>query len=117
METLKIRDIYIHQLGAYLYKYHNKLLPHDQHAISFTSVTDRHSYTYNTRQSSHVYVAPTNTLLAKNTIKIHGAIFWNLLKSSIKNSPSLSSFKKNLKYHIIQQYVNDVSNNDYASIT
>ena len=54
-----------------------------------TVIADTHSYIYDTRQSSTIQIAPTKTLLAKNTIKIQGAIFWNILRPTIKNSPSL----------------------------
>jgi len=117
LKTLKIRDIYIHQLGTYLYRYHNNLLPPGHLTISFTTVADSHSYTYDTRQSSNIQIVPTNTLLAQNTIKIQGAIFWNFLRHSIKNSQSLPTFKKNLKQHIIEQYDSDESSNNYALIT
>jgi len=107
----------MHQLGTYLYRYHNNLLPPVHHTISFPTVADTHSYTYDTRQSSTIQIAPTKTILAKNTIKIQGAIFWNILRPAIKNSPSLYTFKNNLKHHIIDQYDSNESNNDYASIT
>jgi hypothetical protein len=115
-KTLKIRDIYVHQLGTYMYRYHNQLLPSDHETICFKSIAESTSHSYKTRQSDNIHVPQTNTLLAKNTIKTQGAIFWNTLKPSIKNSPSLSTFKSNIKKHILFQYDSDESTNDYALI-
>ena len=44
-----------------------------------------------------LHVDPTNTKLAQNNIKTQGPLTWNKLNIKIKNSPSLASFKTNLK--------------------
>ena len=51
-----------------------------------------------------IYIDPTKIKLAENTIKTQGALFWNSLDVSLKNSPSVSSFKTNLKRRLVSCY-------------
>ena len=62
------------------------------------------------------HIVPTNTQLAKNTIKTQGPLIWNTLNTHIKNSASLDQFKKSLKKHILNQYTSEIYNNEYASL-
>ena len=115
LKKLKIRDIYTYQLATHMYRYHHNLLPQGLPNNQFTAQSEIHNY--NTRQALDLYVEPTNTKLAKNTIKTQGPLIWNSINNSIKNSCSLASFKKALKKHILGQYIHQTTNNKYASIT
>ena len=46
------------------------------------------------------------TLLAKKSFMYDGPRFWNSLSEGIKKSPSLNSFKKNLKTFLLKSYSN-----------
>ena len=97
-----------------MYRYHHDLLPPDLPNVSFTTQSEIHNY--NTRQAFNLHIAPTNTQLANNTIKIQGPLIWNTMNISIKNCASLGIFKKSLKKHIFDQYTSEIYNNEYASI-
>ena len=102
LKTLKIFDIYSHQLAIHMYRFHHDLLPPGLPNNSFSAQSDFHDY--NTRQANDFHINPTNTKLAENNIRTQGPLFWNRLNINIKNSPSLASFKSNLKKYFIDQY-------------
>jgi hypothetical protein len=77
---------------------------------------DSHTHSYDTRQSADIRFPKTATMLAKNTIKTQDASIWNTLNNTIKNSPSLATFKRNLKKHILSQYTTDATSNSYATV-
>jgi hypothetical protein len=115
LQTLKVRDIYIHQLATFMYRYNRELLP--RHLINSLFNTNINSNTYyDTRQSADIRVPKTATMLATNTLNTQGAIIWNTLNSTIKKSPSMTIFKKKLKTHILGQYTTDVASNSYATV-
>ena len=95
LKKLKIRDIYIQQLAVHMYRYHHDLLPPGLPNNKFTVQSDIHNY--NTRQALDLHIDPTNTKLAKNTIKTQGPMIWNSINKTIKNCRSLVSFKTPLK--------------------
>ena len=113
-KTLKVHDLYTYQLGIYMFRYQHNLLPTGHQIISFKSNAESYTHSYDTRHATDLYVHPTNTLLAKNTIKSQGPILCNSLNSSIKNSPSLASLKYNLKKHILYIYNTNESSNEYV---
>ena len=87
--------LYSYQLAIHMYRYHHDLLPPglpNNHLPTQANIHD-----YNTRQANDLHVDPTNTKLAQNNIKTQGPLTWNKLNIKIKNSPSLPSFKTNLK--------------------
>ena len=64
-----------------------------------------------------LHIDPTNTKLAKNTIKTQGPMIWNSINKRIKNCNSLVSFKKSFKKFILDQYESNVTTNKYATLT
>ena len=114
LNKLKIRDIYSYQLAIHMYRFYHDLLPPDLPNVTFTTQSEIHNY--NTRQVLNLHIVPTNTQLAKNTIKTQGPLIWNTLNTHIKNSASLDQFKKSLKKHILNQYTSEIYNNEYASL-
>ena len=103
LNTLKLHDIYHFQLGLFMYKYHHNLLPPGLLDNTFfkTNVQIHH---YNTRQAQDFHIDQTNTKLAENTIKTQGALLWNNMNPTLRNSPSLAIFKKRLKKTLISNY-------------
>ena len=114
LNKLKLRDIYTYQLAIHMYRFYHDLLPPDLPNVTFTTQSEIHNY--NTRQVLNLHIAPTNTQLAKNTIKTQGPLIWNTLNTHIKNSASLDQFKISLKKHILNQYTSEIYNNEYASL-
>ena len=100
LKKLKFFDIYSYQLATHMYRYHHDLLPPGLPNNHFPTQANIHDY--NTRQANDLHVDPTNTKLALNNIKTQGPLTWNKLNIKIKNSPSLASFKTNLKKHILK---------------
>ena len=114
LSKLKIRDIYTYQLAIHMYRYHHDLLPPDLPYVTFTTQSEIHNY--NTRQVSNLHIAPTNTQLAKNTIKTQGPLIWNTLNTYMKNSATLGQFKKSLKNISLTKYTSEINDNEYASL-
>jgi len=116
-QALKVHDIYIHQLSTFMYRHDRSLLPKHISNTLFQSNADCKTHRYDTRQSSDIHIDKTSTNLAKNTITTQGAILWNTMKSDIKNSPSLATFKRKLKTHILDQYALECTTNRYATVS
>lgn len=103
LNSLKIHDIHLFQLAIFMYKYNNDMLPPDLlDANFFLNNDDIHKYS--TRHADDFHIRPTQTQLARNTIKTQGALLWNSLPVSIKSSPTIATFKHNLKKHLINNY-------------
>ena len=115
LKKLKIRDIYTNQLAIHMFKYNNKLLPHDLPATLFTNQYDVHNYP--TRHASDLHIALTHSKLAENTFRTQGPLIWNHMNINLKNCKSLAIFKKRLNNYINAQYQSEIYNNEYASIT
>jgi hypothetical protein len=101
--TLKVHDIYFHQLGTFMYQLHNNMFPSN---LTFNELftTNESIHDHNTRQAGDFHVTLTKTKLAENTIRVQGALFWNSLPLHLKSCPSIASFKSNLKKHLISYY-------------
>ena len=97
-----------------MYRYHHYFLPPGLPNNKFTIQSDIHKY--NTRQALDLHIDPTNTKLAKNTIKTQDPMIWNSINKTIKNCNSLVSFKKSLNKFILAQYECNVTTNKYATL-
>ena len=101
--TLKLHDIYHFQLGTFMYKFHHNQLPPDLLGPNFFK-RNVQVHSHETRHALDFHIDPTKTKLAENTIKTQGALLWNRLSVSLKNSPSVSSFKSNFKRLLVSCY-------------
>ena len=97
-KILKINDLFLFQLGQFMYNYNNNSLPH-----MFDTMYHKNQsfHTYPTRRSNEFHLPLLRTLLARNTF---GQIFLNSLDSDIKDAPSLNSFKSKLKMFLLKYY-------------
>ena len=100
-KLLKIRDLYLLQLGQFMYNYNKGLLPS---AFSEMFVKNNTFHNYPTRHSGELHLPLLRTISAQNTFFYEGPKFWNSLSNAIKVSPSLNSFKNKLKLFLIQSY-------------
>ena len=93
-KKLKILNIYeINKLRLYLFSYKlcNSMYP-DIMSSTLRYVSDVHSY--NTRQSSDIYIPKPRTNFKKQTVYYQAAILWNSLPHNIRNSNSINVFKR-----------------------
>ena len=70
----------------------------------FSRNNDVHSY--NTRKANNLHVPFARTHVRKFSTKINGALVWNSLPDSIRNSKNLNTFKKLMKDFLIAKKSN-----------
>lgn len=100
-KILKIKDLYLLQLGQFMLNFKKEALPE----IFRTMFLKNHSFhNYPTRHSDEFHLPLLRTALAQNTFIYDGPKFWNSLCENIRNAPSLYSFKKRLKSHLLKAY-------------
>ena len=97
LNILKLNDIYLLQLGIFMYKYQNNLLPIN-FANSFLRTDQVHNY--NTRASRLFYVPSCRTNIRKFTVNYQGLCFYNSIDADIRNVASISLFQSKLKTYL-----------------
>ena len=100
-KILKVKDIYLLQLGIFMYQYYSNGLPNSFQSM-FT--TNRQIHSYDTRQSSKVHIPYCRTSQAQKFISYQGPIFWNSLSTGLRNLQSRALFKKKLKSILLDAY-------------
>ena len=85
-----------------MYKYHNQLLPSVFNSF-FTKVDQVHRYNIRHASKLSYNLAKVRTNYGKFNIRFQGPMIWNSIDADLK-SFSLSSFKLNLKEHLINNY-------------
>ena len=98
---LKINDLYLLHLGEFMYKFNSGTLPFAFHDMF---KQNRTFHKYPTRQSEEFHLPFLRTFFAQKTFIFEGPKFWNTLRVDLKNSPSLSVFKRNLKKSLLAPY-------------
>ena len=100
-KQLKIDDLCKLNIGSFMYKFNNEMLP-PMFDEMFTTNADNHNY--NTRFALN-FEFPNNKLeFGNKSISYQGVKIWNSIPSNIKNSKSLNLFKSNYKDSFISQY-------------
>ena len=89
LNKLKIQDLHSLQVGIFMYQFHHNLFPDDLLEPNYFTMNNE-VYNYNTRGATSIRVGLVNTCLAYNTIRIQGALLWNILPTSLKNAPSIN---------------------------
>ena len=97
LRCLKFDDIHLFQLGMFMFKYSNKLLPQTFDDI-FLRINEIHEY--GTRRAGEFYVPTCRTRLRQFSINYQGPLFYNALSSEIRGASTLSLFKKKLKLYL-----------------
>ena len=82
-----------------MYLYCNDSLP-DIFKEFFKKVNNR----YNTRQKNNIKPELFKSNIKKFSVKVQGPKIWNSLNAKVKLSPSIYSFKSNLKNSLISKY-------------
>ena len=104
LEFLKIDDIRQFQLLSFVCGCQNKLAPAFFHSF-FVQCAQIHSYS--TRLASHgdLFLERKNAFqYGIRSVEYKGARLWNIVPVHIRESPSLSVFRSNLKKHFLYQY-------------
>jgi len=106
LKTLKVCDLYTFQTAQFMYQYNRNQLPTHILDQDFFMINLDVQARINPRISAdcNYYVRRTNTVLADKTLRINGAVLWNSLSSSLKQAPSLSTFKSRLKHILLESY-------------
>lgn len=97
-QILKCRAIHKYQMGQFIYKYTEKMLPP---LYSYLFILRSSVHDYPTRFSSFYTPWGYSIDLTKRSLRHDGIAFWNSLSWNIKKSPSLNSYKFNLKKFLI----------------
>ena len=97
-EILKFSDVYLYQIGKFMYLFKRGLLPNYSRDM-FTLESQIHSY--NIRNSSLFYILHYRTNFRKFSIRFQGPTFFNSLSREIQNSESISLFGKRLKKFLL----------------
>ena len=105
-KILKISDLYLFNLGQFMYKYNNNELPNIFHSMF---PPNRSIHNYPTRRSNEFHLPLLRTLLAQNTFVYDGPKFWNSLSNDIKNAKTIHSFKRKLKSLLLKSYNNQTN--------
>ena len=103
LKLLKFTDLYYLNLGLFMYKYMNRVLPACFNSF-FTLTSNVHSYNTRSTARKNLYVNYTRTTLSKSGVVQRGTRYWNSLDDSLKSSPSISMFAKKLKTYLITAY-------------
>ena len=101
LSLLTIKDIFKLQVAKFVYKQRGNSLP-----SIFRKYYSTHAQVrgHRTRQTDRLHVHNPRTTHGVKYIKVIGINVFNNLPMYITNSPSLNSFKRRVKKHLLMQY-------------
>ena len=94
LKLLHLKDINTFQLGLFMYKCTNNLLP-DHLCHLFEENSEYHKY--ETRSSSLIHIPKHKKVSFQHTVRFSGPKVWNNLPGHLKSARSLSLFKRHYK--------------------
>ena len=97
LRILKFNDIYLLNLGKFMYSYLNGLLSSSFNDC-FIKVNQVHHY--NKRSSNNFYTRFCKTKIQQFSVSYQGPKFFNTLSSDMQKTYSLQSFQNKLKKNI-----------------
>ena len=98
---LKLADIYNFQLGQFVYKYVNNILPKS----CLKHIKRQYPlHSYSLRRNLLLAIMPYKSKIRENYIGVSGPRYWNGLPEGITNSISFITFKNQIKNYLIQMY-------------
>ena len=104
LQILKLEDIYRLYISFFAYECVNNITP-IHFSDYFTQISEFHQY--NTRSASHddLFLVRKNTVqYGLCSICFNGVKSWNTILTDVRNSPSISIFKKKLKKFLLDSY-------------
>ena len=102
LDLLNIFDIYRYQLGSFMYKCVNNMLPHTFCNFYTTSGT---MHSYNTRNADKLYNCPVRSNVFQNSVRCNGSKLWNSLSNVCIHCTSLAIFKSHYKSILLHNYI------------
>ena len=99
--VLKVKDIYLLQLGALMYELNAGLLPV---ALARIFKKNNQVHSYSTRQAQAYHLPLVRTQFALTTVGSTGPRLWNSLEPRIAQSVSIYVFKRKLKLLYLSRY-------------
>ena len=104
LRILSIFDLYKFQLGLFVYKFHNGILPG---VFDHFYCTNSSFHNFNTRNRYTLTNPYSRTVLNKNQIRGTGVNLWNSLNPDLKMAKSANSFKRLFKIYLLQYSIGD----------
>ena len=101
LHLLNVYDISNLNTAIFMFMCSKRLLP----PVMLSKFSLNNSvHNHNTRNSVNYHLPKVRTNTSKNTIFFKGPILWNHLPNTVKNAPSLNSFKRAYKSHLLSLY-------------
>ena len=101
LKILKLVDIYKFQLGQFIFKSINNLLPKSS---SYHIKKHDLTHDYPLRNECSISTVSFKTKIRENYIGVSGPQLWNLLPELVKSSVTFLIFKRNLKDFLLKHY-------------
>ena len=97
LKILKLYDLFDLKLLTFVYESVNRLSPPYFHNF-FTTLSDVHQYDTRQAREGGIFMTQPNTLqYGLRSVRYAGAKSWNSIPFNIKQSPSVTSFRRQLK--------------------
>ena len=94
-KILAFSDIYKYILGIHMFKLHS------------TNLINYPVHNYNTRNLGNATTTFQRLSICQRSLSYKGPKLWNSIPVSIKNSPSIHTFKRDYKLHLLSSYNSD----------
>ena len=101
LNFLTVSDIYIMELGVFMYKFTIHDLP-AAFNIFFKKRSEIHDYP--TRHVNDFNHTKNKKVFSDQSVRTQGPILWNSLSKTVKSSKSLNIFRTQLKKQLIEKY-------------
>jgi len=98
---LKLEDIYNYQNLMFMYKLKNSQL--NDASLTITLQNDIHNH--RTRRRNDIAIPQLNKRKSQFCISYVGAKLWNSMPDELKSIPNLTSFSKDLKINMLNEYL------------
>lgn len=101
-KLLKIYQLFKLNVGKFMYKYTNKMMPRicDDY---FIKSSDVHGHQTRQSNSESIRIPAHNTALFSKALSVTGPKIWNNIPNNIQNLTSLDTFKKKYKIYLCNQ--------------
>ena len=96
--SLPLNDMYLAEIGKIMFQYKTGLLPD---VFNNTFLRRNQVHGYHTRNTSSFHVPKCRTNIRRFFVSIPRSLVFNSLSPDIVSSVSVSTFKKNLKKHLL----------------
>ena len=104
LKVLNLDQMFSFELGKFLYKFHLNLLPPSSIGNFFLPdpFVNQHNYGLRSRTASVPTRLVCRTKFSEKSIQINGSKFWEEIPEPIRDSQSLSIFKRNFKKFLLE---------------